>query len=138
MQPRVDGVDDPPIAAHPVVQLQMAVAIPGHGAHARVCTQSQTIQGMGKLADPARSVVPGVAVHIPFHPARDDFGISVVGGSKLDQRGLQQGLVLHQSEHGKRFRMKTKGSAQPPAASDMRKAETLPYFLRQKIQIAVR
>ena len=64
---------------------------------------------MGKLADPARSVVPGVAVHIPFHPARDDFGISMVGGSKLDQRGLQQGLVLHQSEHGKRFRIKQKG-----------------------------
>ena len=99
MQARVDGVDDAAGAAHAVVQLEVAVAVPGQRAHAGIGSQAHTIERMGQLAGAARCIGPGVAVNVPFHTARHDLGIAMVGGCKFDQRRLQQRLVLHQAQH---------------------------------------
>jgi hypothetical protein len=41
----------------------------------------------------------GVTVNVSFDPARDNFGVTVVALGKLNQRGDQKGLVLHQAKH---------------------------------------
>ena len=55
---------------------------------------------MGHLARAGSGLGPGVAMHIALGTARDDLAVSVVPIGMLDQGRNQQGLVLHQAQHG--------------------------------------
>jgi len=99
VQAGVDGVQHAARATHAKVHLHVAVAIPGQGRHTVAELQLLGIQCVGQLAGAGRQVAVGVTVDIAFHPARDDFCITVVALGKLDQRRNKQRLALHQTQH---------------------------------------
>jgi hypothetical protein len=82
---RVDGVQNPARAAHAVIQLKVAVAVPGQRGHAVTEGQAQRVQRVGHSPSALPSLFVGVAVDVAFHPARDDFGVAMVAFSKHDQ-----------------------------------------------------
>jgi len=72
-------------------------------AHAIGEQQVHPVQRMRHLPGPRRHVAPGVAVGVALDPARDDLAVAVVALGEVDQRRDQQGLALHQAEHGVSF-----------------------------------
>ncbi|MNT51041.1 hypothetical protein D3C72_1879890 [compost metagenome] len=99
VQARVDGVQHAAAAAHAVVQLQVAVAVPGQGGDAVAEQQLLAIQRIGHLPGARCDVAPGATVDIALDTARDDLAVAVVALDELDQRRDQKRLVLHQTQH---------------------------------------
>jgi hypothetical protein len=64
MQPWIDGVQHAAGARDAVVQLQVAIAVPGNGGHAIGHRQALRVQRVGHLASPARDGGPGAAVDV--------------------------------------------------------------------------
>jgi len=99
-QARIECVQHPTGAADAEIQLQMPVTVPGQRRDPVAKTQLQAVQRVGYLARSRSNVVIGVSVDIAFYPARDNFAVAMVPTRKLDQRGNQKRLVLHQADHG--------------------------------------
>ena len=100
-EPRVDGVADRAHAGDAVIELEMAVAVPGQGADAVARLDAEGEQGFGHLLRPGSGIAIGVAVDIALDPPRHDLGVAVVQGGVLDELLDQQRAVLHQAEHGR-------------------------------------
>ncbi len=98
-QPRIDGVQDGADAGDAEIELEMAVAVPGNGAHPVAELDAQPLQGLGKLVGALGGIPVAVAVDRPFDGARDDLDIGVIGGRIVDDLRDQQRTVLHQAEH---------------------------------------
>jgi hypothetical protein len=97
--PRVDRMQDAFTAGNTVVQLEMAVAVPRQRTHAIVHLEPQCVERIRALHRAAVRLCVAAAVQITFDPARHDPGIAVIAGSKLQQAGNQQRMVLHQAAH---------------------------------------
>ena len=78
MQARVQRVQHRAGPGHAVVQLQVAVAVPGQRADGLAGLDAQRRHRLGHLARAHRQVLVGVAVDIPFHAARDDLLLAMV------------------------------------------------------------
>ena len=85
VQSRVDGVQHPARAADAVIQLKVAVAVPGQCGHPVAELQPHGVQGIGHLACAAGSVFVGVTVNIAFHTARDDIHVRVMAFCEINQ-----------------------------------------------------
>jgi hypothetical protein len=99
VQARVDGVQHAAAAAHAVVQLQVAIAVPGQRGDAVAEQQLLAVQRIGHLPGTRCDTAPRGAVNIAFDTARDDLAVAVVALDELDQRRDQKRLVLHQTQH---------------------------------------
>ena len=98
-QARIDGVQDGAHARHAVVELEMPVAVPRHGADAIARVDAERGERVG---DPLRArlgVTIGVAVNRSFDRARHDLGVAVIQRRVIDDRRDQQRPVHHQSQH---------------------------------------
>ena len=78
----------------------MAVTVPGECGHALALGQLEAFDGVGHLAGAAGHIGPGVTVDVALDTARNHFAIAVVALCEINHRRNQQGLLLHQSEHG--------------------------------------
>jgi len=99
-QPRVDGVTH---RAHPrdaVIELEVAIAVPGQGADAVARRDAEINQRFGHLLGPQPGVAISVAMDVALDPSRHDFRVAVVQRGVLDQLLDQERAVLHEAEHG--------------------------------------
>ena len=85
VQARVDGVQHPAGATDAVVQLKVAVAVPGQCGDPVAELQPHGIQCIGHLACTTGSVFVGVAVNIALDTARDNFNVSVMAFCEINQ-----------------------------------------------------
>jgi hypothetical protein len=99
MQARVDGVQHALRAADAVVQLQVAIAVPGQCRDPVAGGERIAVEGAGDLARAPGDLRPGAAVDVALDAPRDDLAIAVVAFGELDQRRDRQRLVLHQTQH---------------------------------------
>ena len=96
---RVDRVADRAHAGNAVVQLEVAVAVPGQRADAVADLDAQREQRLGDLLRARVGVAIGVAMDRAFDGAGDDLGVAVVEGGMLDELRNQKRAVLHEAEH---------------------------------------
>jgi len=85
MQPWVERVQHPARAADAVIQLQVAVAVPGDGADAAGGRDTGRVQRVGDLPRAAGDFGPAGPVDVALHPSRDDLAVSVMPLGKHDQ-----------------------------------------------------
>jgi len=95
VQARVDRMQNTARAADPVVELQVAVAVPREGADPLAEREPCGIEGVGHLARARRHRAPAGPVDVAFDPARHDFGVAVLPVGEFEQRGDQERLILH-------------------------------------------
>ena len=86
MKPGVNGVGDGPHPADRVVGFQMAVSIPGQRADTVALTDPDSFQRTRHLSSPDRTIRPGIAVDIAFHPARNHLDLTMVSSNVLQDR----------------------------------------------------
>ena len=65
-QARIDGVQDAAAAGHAVVQLEMAIAVPGQRGDALAMTDAQRFKRVGDPLRPRRDIAIVGAVKDPF------------------------------------------------------------------------
>jgi hypothetical protein len=99
-QPRVDGVQHGADAGDAEIELEVAIGVPGDGAHRIAELDAQPLQRLGHLLGAPQRVPVAVAVHRPLDRARDDLDVGVVPPGEVDDLRDQQRTVLHQAEHG--------------------------------------
>jgi hypothetical protein len=100
VQARVDGVQHRARARHRVVQLHVAVAVPGQRGHAVAHLDAQTRQRVGHAARTRGQFLVGGAVDVAFDPARHDLAFGVVPFGVNDEGRNQQRLLHHLAKHG--------------------------------------
>ncbi len=100
-EPRVDRVDDRFHPRHGVVELEVAVPVPGERADALAGHDAEAAEGAREPARPGVGVAVRVAVNGSFDRARHDFGVAVAAVRVADERRDQQRAVHHQTEHGR-------------------------------------
>ena len=102
-QARVDGVADRAAPRNAVVQLQVAVGVPGQGPDSVAGLDAQLREGIGQLFGPL--IRPGVVRAVPaaFGQPRHDFGGAVPAGGVAEQPRDEQRLVHHESLHSGRY-----------------------------------
>ena len=103
-QPRVDGVAHQARAGRGVIDLEMAVAVPGQRADTVTRLATQPGQGLRQLAGAQFGVDPGVAMHVALDALGDDLGVAMVTRRVRDQRRDQQRHLHHlphQQGHGR-------------------------------------
>ena len=99
-QPRVEGVQHPPRGRDAVVQLQVAVAVPGQRGHALAHGHALGLQPAGDAARAVGDAAPVSAVQVAFDAAADDLGIAMVPLGMGEQRSHGERPLLHGS-HGR-------------------------------------
>ena len=99
-EPRVDRVDDRLHPRHRVIELEVAVPVPGERADALAWRNAEAAEGAREPARPGVGVAVRVAVNRSFDRARHDFAVAMAAIRVPDERRDQQGTVHHQTEHG--------------------------------------
>jgi hypothetical protein len=99
VEPHVDGVEYPPRARSPVVELEMTVAVPGEAGHGCPRGGAEGVEGGSETQRALTDLGPGPNVDA----GRLDRGDGHVGtdrhGPAQDQRDVERD-VLHQASHG--------------------------------------
>jgi hypothetical protein len=95
-QHRVDRVADPADPGNPVVELEVAVGVPGHCRDAVAGFDAEPQQRLGDAPRAPLRFGIGIAMDRAFERAADDFGVGVIARRVLDAHRYQQRLVAHQ------------------------------------------
>ena len=74
MQAWVDGMNHRALATHGVVNLHMAIAIPGQGADAFAHINTARLERTGELPHTRLGVTVGITMNIAFKATRYDLG----------------------------------------------------------------
>jgi hypothetical protein len=97
VQARVDGVQHRAHAADRVVQLHVAVAVPGQRGHAVAATSRPARPAPWPWARRERGqLLVGGAVDVAFDAARDDLAFAVVVPLGVHEQGGNQQRLLHE------------------------------------------
>ena len=100
-QARVDGVADGADAGDGVVELEVAVAVPGEGRHPVARLDAEADERVGEPADALARGAVAVAVQAAFDGLGDDLHIGVDLGRVVDHARHQQRPIHHQpAQHG--------------------------------------
>ena len=99
VQARVDGVADRADARDAVVDLQMAVGVPGQRADPLAVAHAQPAQRVRELGRALAGSAIRRAVDRPLDAARDDLHVAVEAGRVLDDRAHQQWGLHHRAAH---------------------------------------
>ncbi|MNH23618.1 hypothetical protein D3C79_835230 [compost metagenome] len=99
MQARVQRVQHGTRAGYGVVQLHVAIAVPGERADAVTKADAERGERIGQAACALPEVAIGLPMDIAFDPARDDFLVAMVALGMGEERRNKQLLLLHQSIH---------------------------------------
>ena len=100
-EPGIDRVDDRFHPGHRVIELEVAIPVPGERADALAGRDAEAPEGARKPARPGMGVAVRVAVDRSFDRARHDLGVAMAAIRVADERRDQQGAVHHQTEHGR-------------------------------------
>jgi len=114
-QTRVDRVADQLGAGHAVVDLHVAIAVPGQRAHTVTRLATQTRQSLSELARAQLDLGPGGAVHVAFDTLGHDLDIAVVPRRVREQRRDHQGHVHHLAHQAHRNNLRTGKTGGRPA-----------------------
>ena len=99
-EPRVDRVAHGPDAGDRVIELEMAVAVPGEGRDPVAKLHPLRLQPVGKLAGPFHGVRIGVAVHVSLGADRDDLALRILLCAEFQNLADQQRTLHHHALHG--------------------------------------
>ena len=100
-QPGIDGVADGADAGDGVVELEVAVAVPGQRGHPVSRLDAEPDQRIGEPADALAGSAVAVAVEAAFHGLRNDLDVGIDLGCIVDHAGNQQRPIHHQpAQHG--------------------------------------
>ncbi|MNG13608.1 hypothetical protein D3C76_1265540 [compost metagenome] len=94
-QSRVDGMQDGAHARHPEIQFHVPVAIPGQRSDPVAGLHIQSGQGIGQLFGASADIGIAAVMHRSFGGARGDLALWVRLQRMFQDRGNQQGLILH-------------------------------------------
>ena len=100
VQPGVERVQHGAGARHRVVQLHVAVAVPGQRRDAIAEADAVRSQCVGHSARALGEIGVGLAMQVAFDTAGDDFLVAVVTLRMREERGDQQRLLHHVCVHG--------------------------------------
>ena len=100
MQPGVERVQHGAGTRHRVVQLHVAVAVPGERRDTIAEADAVRGQRVGHAARALGEVAVGLAMQVAFDAARDDFLVAVVTLRMGEERRDQQRLLHHVCVHG--------------------------------------
>ena len=98
-QARIHGVTDGTHAGGGVVDLQVAVGIPGNGTNPVFLGRPELLQGIGQLTGTLGQFRVGIPVNRAFGGTGYNFLVREVAGRKLQDLGNQQGALHHQAMH---------------------------------------
>jgi hypothetical protein len=99
-QARVDGVAHHPGPGDAVVQLEVAVVVPGQGADAVTHGQAAAFKGVGELPSPGEGLPVGVPVAGVVDGEGDDLLVAVQPVGVAGDLADEQRTVHHQAVHG--------------------------------------
>ena len=105
VQARVDGVADRLHPRRGVVDLQMAIAVPGQRADAVAGADAQLLQHPDQSAGTRFDIAPGIAMGGVLVRAGHHLAGSMMARGMGQDRGNHQPMRLHQAEHGRRLRV---------------------------------
>ena len=95
----VHGVDDGAHAGDGVVELEMALAVPGEGGDTVALGDAEGLESAGEATAATLDVAVGCAGGGAVFLAGDDLGLTMVAGGVGEDGGDQQRLALHEAEH---------------------------------------
>ena len=99
---RVDGVADGADAGDGIVELEVAVAVPGQGRHPVARLDAEADEGVGELADPLPRLGIAVAMQAALDRLRYDLHVGIDVGGIVDHAGDQQRPIHHEpAQHGR-------------------------------------
>ena len=101
-QARVDGVADGADAGDGVVELEVAVAVPGQRRHAVARLDAEADESVGEPADALARLCVAVAVHAALNGLGDHLNVGEDICGEVDHAGNQQRPIHHQpAQHGR-------------------------------------
>src|SRR5262249_10506239 len=92
---RIDGVADRADAGDGVVELEMAITVPGECRHPVAGFDAKPNQGVRQLPDPLARGGVTVTMEAAFHGLRHDFNVGIRFGGEVDHARDQQRSVHH-------------------------------------------
>ena len=94
-QPRIDGVAHGADAGYGVIELEMAIPVPGQRGDAVARLHAQIAQRIGKAGDTGPGFTVGRAMQAALDSGGDDLGAGVHIGRVIEDAGDQQRPVHH-------------------------------------------
>ena len=124
-QPRVDRVHHGADARHRVVELEVAVVVPGQRGDAVARLHARGHERVGELPRAAEHLAPGAAVPRRVQRHRDDLDVRVVAVREPHDVGDQERPLHHESQHVVSPALKSSEDLEGPFVGDQPDARIL-------------